>query len=476
MPAGSRFPLAPRTNMDDQHNLDPDIESRKTALVRRRRRTRIVVWSLLLVALAAAAAWYYVHRHEAAAPQPQQQAARGGRFSMSGPMPVGAATAERGDMPILLSGLGTVTPLATVTVRTQINGQLVQVFFQEGQAVKKGDPLAEIDPRPYQLALDQAQGALLRDQALLANAQIDLNRYQTLLKQDSIARQQVDTQAALVHQYEGTVRTDQAQVDNAKLNLVYCHITSPVTGRVGLRQVDPGNYVQTGDANGLVVITQMKPISVIFTLPEDNLPAIMKRLHAGATLPVTAFDRSGVTKIATGTLDTVDNQIDTSTGTVKLRAQFDNADESLFPNQFVNARLLVDTMQGVTIIPTSATQRGAQGTFAYLIKPDDTVTARPIKTGPTDGERVAVLSGLEAGDKVVVDGADKLREGAKVTIPAARSAGDAADSGDAAAGQHGRHAQGAAADQQLQPGSDHQGGGGGSHRHRNGGGNGGGGQ
>ncbi|HEY0524169.1 MAG TPA: MdtA/MuxA family multidrug efflux RND transporter periplasmic adaptor subunit [Stellaceae bacterium] len=469
--------------MDDQHNLDPEIESRKAALVRRRRRrTRIAAWSLLFVALLAGAAWYYFRPHEAAAPQPQT--ARAGRYGNTGPMPVGAATAERGDMPIQLSGLGTVTPLATVTVRTQINGQLVQVFFREGQTVQKGDPLAEIDPRPYQLALDQAQGALLRDQALLANAQIDLARYQTLLKQDSIARQQVDTQQALVRQYEGTVRADQAQVDNAKLNLVYCHITSPVSGRVGLRQVDAGNYVQTGDANGIVVITQMKPITVIFSLPEDNLPAIMKRLHAGATLPVTAFDRSGTTKLATGTLATVDNQIDTSTGTVKLRGQFDNEDEALFPNQFVNVQLLVDTLHDATIIPTSAIQRGAQGTFVYEIKPDDSVTARTIKVGPTDGERVAVTAGLEPGGKVVVDGADKLREGTKVTIPAAKGAGNAARNagdGDAGAAAHqGQPAQDAAAQQaqpdqtqpgQAQPGSDRQGGGR-RHRNGNGGGNG----
>lgn len=454
--------------MDDQHNLDPDIESRKAALVRRQRRTRIAAWSLLFVALLAGAAWYYFRPHETAAPQPQTT--RAGRYSNTGPMPVGAATAERGDMPIQLSGLGTVTPLATVTVRTQINGQLVQVFFREGQTVQKGDPLAEIDPRPYQLALDQAQGALLRDQALLANAQIDLARYQTLLKQDSIARQQVDTQQALVRQYEGTVRADQAQVDNAKLNLVYCHITSPVTGRVGLRQVDPGNYVQTGDANGIVVITQMTPITVIFSLPEDNLPAIMKRLHAGATLPVTAFDRSGTTKLAAGALTTVDNQIDTSTGTVKLRGQFDNEQDALFPNQFVNVQLLVDTMHGATIVPASAIQRGAQGTFVYLIKPDETVTARLIKTGPTEGERVAVTAGLEPGDKVVVDGADKLREGAKVTIPAAKGAGNAARNAGDGAALPGQPAQ-EAADQQAQPGEtqptpDHQGGG---RRHRNGG-------
>lgn len=357
-------------------------------------------------------AWIILRPHAA-------QQARGGRFSLSGAMPVVAATAQKGDVAETLNALGTVTPLAMVTVRTQINGQLVQVAFTEGQEVNKGDFLAQVDPRPYQLALDQSTGQLLHDQALLKNAELDLGRFRTLAAQDSIARQQVDTQQYLVHQYEGTVRTDQALVDNAKLNLAYCHIVAPVAGRIGLRQVDQGNYVQISDPNGIVVITQLKPISVIFTLPEDNLPAIFKRLHAGATLQVTAFDRTQTTKLATGTLMTLDNQIDTTTGTVKLRAQFDNADESLFPNQFVNAQLLVDTLHDATVIPNAAVQRGAPGTFVYLIKPDDTVTVRPVKLGPADGERVAIESGLVPGDKVVVDGADKLREGAKITQPGA---------------------------------------------------------
>jgi multidrug efflux system membrane fusion protein len=371
----------------------------------------------LLVALAAGGiAWLVLRPHAAPAPR--------GRFSGNGPMPVVVATAQKGDVPVTLNGLGTVTPLATVTVRTQIAGQLMQVAFTEGQEVNKGDFLAQVDPRPYQLALDQLTGQLIKDQALLKNAQLDLARFQKLGAQDSIAKQQVDTQESLVRQDEGTVATDQAMVDNAKLNLAYCHIVAPVSGRVGLRQVDQGNYVQTSDANGIVVITQLKPITVVFTLPEDNLPAIQKQLQAGATLQVTAFDRTRSTKLATGTLLTIDNQIDTTTGTVKLKAQFDNADEVLFPNQFVNAQLLVRTLKDTIIIPTAAIQRGAPGTFVYVVKPDDdTVTVRKVKLGPADGEKNAIESGLEPGDKVVVDGADKLREGAKVTLPAAGNGG-----------------------------------------------------
>jgi multidrug efflux system membrane fusion protein len=302
-----------------------------------------------------------------------------------------------------------------VTVKTQIAGRLVAIGFQEGQIVKVGDFLAEVDPRPYQIALDQAQGQLVRDTALLHNAQIDLTRYRTLAEQDSIPQQQADTQAYLVHQYEGTVKSDQAMVDNARLNLEYCHIVAPVSGRVGLRQVDQGNYVQTSDPGGIVIITQLQPISVIFTLPEDNLPAVMSRLTA-ATLPVTAYDRALVTKLAEGKLRTVDNQIDTTTGMVRLRAEFDNRDNRLFPNQFVTALLLVETMKGATLVPSAAVQRGAPGTFVYVVDGERVVHLQPVKLGPTDGERVAILSGATVGAQVVVDGADKLRDGAKVTL------------------------------------------------------------
>src|SRR5712671_3057665 len=360
------------------------------------------------------------------------QAPTTGRFQSGGPTPVGAAAVEKDDMPVTLSGLGTVTPLAMVTIRTQINGQLIEVAFKEGQMVNKGDFLAQIDPRPYQVALEQAQGQLAKDQALLKNSELDLTRYRTLVAQNSIARQTADTQVAVVQQNRGTVQADQAQVDTQKLNLTYCRIVAPVGGRVGLRQVDPGNYVQTSDANGLVVITQLQPISVIFTLPEDNLPAVLKRLNAGAALAATAFDRTGATKLETGTLATVDNQIDPTTGTVKLRATFDNKEQILFPNQFVNIRLLVDTLHDATIIPIAAIQRGAPGTFVYLVKPGDTVAAQPVSLGPNDTQNVAVTKGLTPGQAVVTDGADRLKDGAKVRLiepgkPAAEPAAGSAE-------------------------------------------------
>jgi multidrug efflux system membrane fusion protein len=327
-----------------------------------------------------------------------------------------AGAADKGDINITLNGLGTVTSLATVTIRSQISGYLTRVAFEEGQNVAQGDLLAEIDSRPYEAALQQMEGQLARDRALLEGAKVDLARYQRLVATKAIPQQQLDTQQALVKQYEGQVAADEGQVNTAKTNLAYTHITAPVSGRIGLRQVDPGNYVTPGDQNGLVVITQLKPISVIFTTPEDNLPTILARLRAGATLPVTAFDRSGTRQLARGELKTVDNQVDTTTGTLKLRAQFPNDDESLFPNQFVNVQLLVDTLQGTTVLPTAAIQRGSPGTFVYLVNPNNTVSVRVVSLGPSDGDRVAVQSGLAPGDKVVIDGADKLRDGARIAI------------------------------------------------------------
>jgi multidrug efflux system membrane fusion protein len=395
---------------------------RRAVLPLRQAPSRRMIWIALgiLLALIAFIAW---RSHQSAT-----HVARG-----TPSMPVVTATAETGDMPVMLAALGTVTPLATVTVTSQISGYLMEVGFREGQEVNKGDFLAQIDPRPYQAALDQLQGQLLRDQALLKGAQVNLARFQKLAAQNSIAQQQADDQLYLVHQYEGTVKADEAQVENAQLNLAYCHIVSPLSGRVGLRLVDPGNYVQTGSSSGIAVITQLKPMSVIFVLPEDNLPAVLKQVNAGATLEVTAFDRSGKTKIATGTLSTMDNQIDPTTGTFKLRALFDNTDEMLFPNQFVNVQLKLDTLTGATIIPSAAIQRGAPGTFVYVVKPDDTVTVQNVVLGPSNSDHVVVTSGLEPGARVVVDGADKLREGAKVTVPE-QTAGATAQSAPAATG------------------------------------------
>jgi multidrug efflux system membrane fusion protein len=342
-----------------------------------------------------------------------------GRYPMDAPQTVRTAAAAAGDMPVVLNELGTVTPLATVTVQTQISGYLQQVAFTEGQMVKPGDFLAQIDPRPYQAALETAQGTLAHDQALLVEARIDLARYQKLAAQDSIAKQQVDTQAALVKQYEGSVLSDQGTVDTQKTNLAYCHITAPVQGRVGLRQVDQGNYVTPSLANGLVVITQLQPISVIFTVPEDALPQILPPLNAGVKLAVTATDRADAHTLAKGTMETIDNQVDTTTGTVKIRAVFDNTDRALFPNQFVNAQLLVDTLRNTVLVPGAAIQRGVPGTYVYVVKPDSTVTVRTVEIGPTDGTSTAVLKGLAAGETVVIDGTDRLHEGAKVIVPGA---------------------------------------------------------
>jgi multidrug efflux system membrane fusion protein len=339
--------------------------------------------------------------------------------------PVGVAKVISGDMKVVLTGLGTVTPVATVTVVTQISGQLMSVGFKEGQVVKQGDFLAQIDPRPYQVALAQDQGTLAHDMGLLAMAKSDLERYATLNRKDSISRQQVADQQFLVQQYEGTVAVDRATIDSAKLNLTYCHITSPVTGRVGLRLVDPGNYVQASSGTGLVVVTELQPISVVFVLPEDDIPDIQEQMMAGATLEADAYDRSNAKLLAKGTLITVDNTVDTTTGTVKLRASFPNTDLALFPNQFVNARLLLKTIKGAAEVPVAAVQHGAPGTFVYVVKPDNTVGVQVITTGVTDGDNMQVTKGLTAGDTVVVDGTDRLKDGAKIKVNTANTAAEA---------------------------------------------------
>jgi multidrug efflux system membrane fusion protein len=399
------------------------------------------LWLLLIVAAVGAAAWYYTHQAPKPAPQAASQAASQSGAARGGatpPQPVGAATVDTGDIRVVLNELGTVTPLANVTITSQISGQLMGVGFQEGQLVNKGDFLEQIDDRPYQVQLEKDQGQLAHDQGLLDQAQADLKRFQTLGRQDSIAQQQVEDQRFLVQQLQGTVKVDQGAIDNDKLNIAYCHITAPVTGRVGLRLVDPGNYVQAFSTTGLVMLTELDPISVIFTVTEDNLPDVMRQLDAGATLSVDAYDRANVKQLATGKVAAVDSQINTTTGTVNIRALFPNPKDALFPNQFVNARLLVDTLHNVTRVPVAAVQQGAPGAFVYVINANDTVSVKTVKIGVTDGKLEQVISGLSAGDRVVTDGTDRLRDGTKVTVPAKTTAqgagaGTTAGTGTAAA-------------------------------------------
>ncbi|OZI27423.1 multidrug transporter subunit MdtA [Bordetella genomosp. 7] len=379
----------------------------------RPRRRRLLVATLSLLALAVVA-WLALKPGD----QPAQRQGRGfgGGGAMDMPVPVRVAAAGTQNIDIELRALGTVTAYNTVTVRSRVDGELIDVAFNEGQRVKAGDLLAQIDPRPYEVALAQARGQQQQNQAQLANARRDLQRYQTLFKQDSIARQQLDTQAALVRQYEGTQISDQAAVDDAKLRLEYTRITAPIDGRLGLRKVDVGNLVSTGDTEGLVVITQTQPISVLFSLPETQLPEVLEQVRAGRTLAVRAYDRNDTELVATGQLETLDNQIDVATGTVRLKARFDNADERLFPNQFVNVRLLVQTRDDATVIPTAAVQQGNAGPFVFLLRPDNTVEVRQVQLGAINGDRVAVNAGLAPGDRVVVEGTDRLRTGAKVSV------------------------------------------------------------
>lgn len=407
-------------------------------------------WIWLLVLVVAAVIGYYFYAKSSGKPAAAAAPAAGsaGARRGFGATPVVAARTKTGDISVYVEALGNVTPLNTVTIKSRVDGQLMEVKYKEGDIVKQGAPLVEIDTRPYQVALEQAEGQQLRDQALLDNANVDLSRYAGLLKQHAVPEQQYATQKALVAQDEGVVKSDQGQIDAAKLNLTYCHIASPITGRVGLRLVDAGNIVHASDSTGLLVITQVQPISVVFTIPEDKLKSVLPRYRAGQRLPVEAWDRDAGTfsdqkkKIATGNLSTVDNEIDQTTGTLRLRAVFPNTNDTLFPNQFVNVRLLVEQKHGVVLIPNGAMQITTENKYVFLVKPDSTVTVRNIVAGTTEGDQTEVLSGLNAGDVLVMQGVDKLNEGSKVvaTIPGEQPAGGrgGAQGGPGGAGKAGR--------------------------------------
>ena len=373
--------------------------------------TRRRWWLWLLLLGAAVIAGLLIVRWQA-----QRSAAVKSRDTGPPTVPVAVAPARKGEIPLYLNALGSATPFNTVTVRSRIDGQLLKVMFQEGQFVRQGDPLAEIDPKPFEVQLEQARGQLARDQAQLNNAKLDLTRYQTLAAQGVIPRQQLDTQAANVRQFDGVIRADEAQINTAKLQITYCHITAPIGGRVGLRLADAGNMIHASDANGLVVIAQIQPIAILFTIPEDSLGQVLSKVRSGEHLAVEAYDRGGQTKIADGRVETIDNEIDPTTGTSRLKAIFDNKTNALFPNQFVNVRLLVEIKKDRILIPAVAIQRGPQGAFVYVVKEDQTADVRPITIGTIEAEQASIDSGLAEGERVVVDGVDKLRAGSKVKV------------------------------------------------------------
>ena len=393
-----------------------------------RRSGRRWLW-LPVLALLGVGAWYLYPKAGAMLNTTPAADTKAGKKGGAGVVPVVGVKAWKGDIGVYItSPVSSVTPLHTVTVKSRVDGQLMSVHYGEGDMVKEGDLLVEIDPRPYQVMLEQAEGQMARDQATLANARVDLDRYTKLLAQNAIPEQQLATQKAVVSQAEGVVKSDQAQIDSAKLDLVYCSIHAPITGRVGLRLVDPGNIVHATDTNGLLVITQIRPISVIFTVAEDDLPAVLRKMNAGEHLRADAYDRADVTKIASGTLATVDNQIDPTTGTLRFRANFDNADSQLFPNQFVNIHLLLEEKHGVTLAPTAVIQRTTNSIYAYVVKDDHTVTVRQIVPGVAEGDNTEIASGIAPGDVLVMTGVDKLSEGTHVTVqleggPAAAKSG-----------------------------------------------------
>ena len=391
--------------------------------------SRRTAWIIGVAVAAAALAWaIYVTRWKDPAAGFGSSAGGAGAVSRgrggSGlPVSVRVAAARTGSIDSVLDALGTVTALNTVVVRARVDGQLVRIAFEEGREVKAGAVLAEIDPRPFDAALEQARGQLARDEALLAIAKSDLDRYQTLLDQDSIAKQQVDDQNSLVHQYAGAVQADLGSVANARLQREFTRVTAPIAGRVGLRQVDVGNMVHAADVNGVVVLTQTRPINVVFAVPADRAPEISRRWQSGELLRVDAFDRDGRSLLSSGRLDSADNVVDPATSTVKLKAVFDNTDGALFPNQFVNARITIATLQNQTLVPGAAVQRGTPGTFVYVVGTDSTVAIRTVTVGAANGDTVAINSGLKAGDRVVVDGTDKLRDGSKVEVAVEAPAG-----------------------------------------------------
>ncbi len=394
-------------------NISTDKKTPATPRMGARHRLRYWIWLTILTLLMTAAGLRVFQAWQSHAQAPQTGSTQSGRGMT---VAVTAVGARLGDVPVYLDGLGSVTPYYMVTVRSRVDGQIMNIYFREGQFVQEGDLLAEIDPRPFQVQLEQAQGQMARDQALLADAHLDLERYSTLAPEDAIPKQQLDAQKATVGQYEGAVKTDQAAIDNAKLQLVYCRITAPISGRVGLRLVDPGNIVHASDTNGMLVITQVQPIAVVFTLPEDNLPQVLNKLRGGASMVADAYNRDRSEKLASGRLLTTDNEIDPSTGTLKLKAVFENRANNLFPSQFVNVRLLLEVRRKQVIAPSVAIQRGSQGTFVFVVNPDRVAELRLVKTGITEGNDTSIEHGVKAGELLVTDGADKLQPGSRVTV------------------------------------------------------------
>jgi multidrug efflux system membrane fusion protein len=409
--------------------------SSSQALEARPTKSRWWLW-VLIVAVVGAGIWYFRGARSASQAADASASSTAGK-TRSGAgaggfvVPVVVATAQHGDLPVYFNGLGTVTAFNTVTVRSRVDGQLTKVAFQEGQFVHEGDLLAQIDPRPFEVQLEQAVGQLAKDQAQRKDAQVNLERYQLLFKEGVIPQQQLDTQAALVGQFDGAITSDQSQIDNAKLQLTYSRITAPISGRIGLRLVDVGNIVHATDTNGLLVITQLQPIAVLFSLPQDQLPQVNAKLRSGVPLIVEAYDRDDTAKIAAGKLLTIDNQIDLTTGTYKLKSIFNNEDNALFPNQFVNIHLLVDTKHNLTIVPAAAIQRGPQGTYVYAVGSDNTVKIRTVIIAQSTGNSIGLSSGLNPGDVVVIDGQDKLQDGSKVIPSAARGSNQTAGGGGA---------------------------------------------